>query len=456
MRDPNVLYSALSSFARVLYREQSMINRGSVDSMALQRYKSQIVQCLNHNDPSIRRRALDVISALIDEQNVEALIPEILEYVRLADAEFRSELIAKIYSASQRFAPSPEWNFDTVHKILVDSGNYVSGDILSSFCELIAKSGDLQNHAVARLAKSIVEYGDNQSIVQVSAFVLGEFAREEADIVDNLRRLIVLPQTSTETQLYIIMALAKLAARFGKREDAVAFFETMETSNHVEVQQRSGEMKRLLASPQLSGAVLAPIVAASAMSEEKSVIIPKKAGNEEEDVDDLVLLVMDDQPPPQPQPQPQPQIQQRPQSQPQSQVQPQSVPSLIEAVAPAQSQLPTPPGAKEMARTSDFVVFGQVQGNPKNPKQLALRLLFYNTSASRYTDFVAEYQIQPGWQMTAQKMDGNVLDVGGKSALTQVLFLTNQTNAQFSLQVRASYRFGSQPLSQICTIAALG
>jgi hypothetical protein len=53
MRDPNILYSALSSFARVLYREQSMINRGSVDSMALQRYKSAIVKCLDHNDPSI-------------------------------------------------------------------------------------------------------------------------------------------------------------------------------------------------------------------------------------------------------------------------------------------------------------------------------------------------------------------------------------------------------------------
>jgi hypothetical protein len=428
--------------------------------MALQRYKSQIVQCLNHNDPSIRRRALDVISALIDEQNVETLIPEILEYVRLADAEFRTELIAKIYSASQRFAPSPEWNFDTVHKILVDSGNYVSGDIMSSFCELIAKSGDLQNHAVTRLAKSIVEYGDNQSIVQVSAFVLGEFAREEADVVDNLRRLIVLPQTSTETQLYIIMALAKLATRFGKREEAVAFFEAMETSNHVEVQQRSGEMKRLLASQQLSAAVLAPVVAASAMSEEKSVIIPKKAGNEEEDVDDLLLLVMNDQAPPRPQPQPQLQLQPQPQPEPQPHIQlqpqPQPVPSPIEAVAQAPAQLPIPPGAKEMARTSDFVLFGQVQGNPKNPKQLALRLLFYNIGVIKYTDFVAEYQIHPGWQMTTQKMDGNVLDVRGKPPLTQVLFLMNQTNAQFSLQVRVSYRFGSQPLGQNCTITALG
>jgi hypothetical protein len=105
MKNPSVLYSALSSFARVLYAERAIINRGSVDSMALQRYKTQIVRCLSHPDPSMRRRALDVISALIDEKNVETLIQEILVYVKLADAEFRTELVSKIYAAAQRSHP---------------------------------------------------------------------------------------------------------------------------------------------------------------------------------------------------------------------------------------------------------------------------------------------------------------------------------------------------------------
>jgi hypothetical protein len=452
MRDPNILYSALSSFARVLYREQSMINRGSVDSMALQRYKSSVVKCLDHNDPSIRRRALDVISALIDETNVETLIPEILAYVRLADAEFRSELIAKIYSASQRFAPSPEWNFDTVHDILIDSGNYVSSEILASFCELIGKSNDLQSHAVSKLSNSIREHNGNQSIVQVSAFVLGEFAREENGILDSLRRLIVLPQTTIESQLYILTALAKLSNRFGHREEAIQFFSEMETSNHVELQQRSGELRRLLSIPQLCSAVLAPVVVASSViSEEKSVQITTKPNsgiisNEEsdEEVDDLLLLVMNDE-------------------QSSQNLREKSKVSLIEELSEnvKSDLIPRNPivqnvNGKELLRKGDFVIFGQTQPNPNNPKQFALRLLFYNTGITRLTEFKVEYQIQPGWQLNAQPADGNILESRGSSPLTQILYLFNQTNAPFSLHIRVSYLFGSQPLRETGTITSMG
>jgi hypothetical protein len=502
MRDPNVLYSALSSFARVLYREQSMINRGSVDSMALQRYKSAVVKCLDHNDPSIRRRALDVISALIDETNVETLIPEILAYVRLADAEFRSELIAKIYSASQRFSPSPEWNFDTVHDILVDSGNYVSAEILASFCELIGKSGDLQPHAVSRLSSSIREHGDNQSIVQVSAFVLGEFAREDSGIMESLRHLIVLPQTTIESQLYILTALAKLATRFGRREETIDFLSGMETSNHVELQQRAGELHRLLLIPQLCAAVLAPVASASAMSEEKSAqIASPRAGSgpsigggqgSDDEVDDLLLLVMDDAAGGGGKTSSVPGPQLQSQSQSQSTLPPSPIPAagatgsggslsllgdlsggprgnsvsgLPPGVSPGLSGSggvgtnavgPSGPGGgRELLRKGDFVIFGQVKSNPQNAKQIALRLLFYNTGSMRLTEFKAEYQIQPGWQLNVQPVDGSILEPRGSPPLTQVLYLFNQTNARFSLHVRVSYQFGAQPVRESGTITSL-
>jgi hypothetical protein len=246
LKDPNVLYSALSSFARVLYAERAVINRGSVDSMALQRYKSQIVQCLSHQDASIRRRALDVISALIDEKNVETLIPEILSYVKLADAEFRTELVSKIYAATQRFAPSPTWNFDTVLHILVDSGDYVPMEIISSFCALIGSTGSLQQHAVTRLKDSLVSASDNQSLIQVAAFVIGEFGAVDDGASLALRQLAVLPQTKAETLLYIITAVCKLGVRVGDVSVAIELLNQGLQDNNLEVQQRSGELLKLL------------------------------------------------------------------------------------------------------------------------------------------------------------------------------------------------------------------
>lgn len=495
MRDPNVLYSALSSFARVLNLEKSMINRGSVDSMALQRYKMQIVHCLNHNDPSIRRRALDVISALIDEQNVESLVPEILAYVKLADAEFRTELIAKIYSASQRFAPSPEWNFNTVHQILIESGNYVSSDIISSFCELIAKSPDLQVHAVSKLRKSLALYGDNQSLLQVSAFILGEFCKEDNDdlIITPFKSIISLPQTTVETKLYIITALAKLAYRLGTAQEMATFLNEVSESNDLEVQQRAGEMARLLLSPNLSSAVLTPIVNTDADSEKRTVRVvtndDQKAslidvgptnqntsmgGGAADDDDDLLSLVMDDSG----------LSKQTNQSnrtsattndalldlmgdvsQPTNQVSAVSASSnsdlhdllggSTQNQVASNSEIPRPPGSIDVMKANDFIVFGQVQPNSQNPKQYALRLLFYNCGNMQLTSLKTEYHIQPGWQIQVQPLDSQIIKPKGSQPTTQIIFLNNATNAPLSLQIKVSYYFGSQPLSEKGVLTSL-
>ena len=450
MHDPNVLYSALCSFARVLYREQSVLNRGSVDTMALQRYKSKIVQCLNHPDPSIRRRALDVISALIDEQNVETLVPEILAYVKLADSEFRSELVAKIYNATQKYARSPEWNFDTVHQILIDSGNYVSADILAAFCELISNSPEIQYHAVAKLAESIAIHQDNQSLLQVGSFALGEFAREEGEIIGNMQQILVLPQTKVETKLYIILALAKLGVRFGRVPEIIETMKAMEMSNNLEVQQRAGEMLRLLSVQSLSGAVLAPIVNTTALSEQTSVNIQPsrkttKQESDNEEIDDLLQLVMDDAGAPPPAKPSSTLLELMGESKPQP-----------AAPTPVQPQAqPQAPMGVQLAAVGDFVIFGQTQKNPQNPKQYALRLLFYNNSQTQLTDFKTDYKITPGWQINVQSIDGHVLAGKGGKPLSQIVYLLNQTNAKFSMQVRVSYKFGSQPLTENCIISIL-
>jgi hypothetical protein len=48
---------------------------------------------LSHKDNSIRIRALDVVSTVVDEQNVETIVSEVLEYIKLADSDFRVDLV---------------------------------------------------------------------------------------------------------------------------------------------------------------------------------------------------------------------------------------------------------------------------------------------------------------------------------------------------------------------------
>ena len=52
-----------------------------VHHAAVSRHRATIIGCLKESDPSIRRRALEVVFALVNERNVEELVRELLNYL---------------------------------------------------------------------------------------------------------------------------------------------------------------------------------------------------------------------------------------------------------------------------------------------------------------------------------------------------------------------------------------
>ena len=55
--------------------------------------------------------------ALVNEGNIKMLTRELLEYLKAADADFRPDLTAKICLLVQRFAPSKQWQFDSLLEV---------------------------------------------------------------------------------------------------------------------------------------------------------------------------------------------------------------------------------------------------------------------------------------------------------------------------------------------------
>ena len=65
----------------------------------------------------LARRALDLVYALVNEGNIQSLTAELLEYLAVADAEFKPDLTAKIAALVQRFAPNKRWHFDSLLQV---------------------------------------------------------------------------------------------------------------------------------------------------------------------------------------------------------------------------------------------------------------------------------------------------------------------------------------------------
>src|SRR5215470_1852080 len=89
-----------------------------MDTNAVQRHRNTILDCLRDGDISIRRRALELSYALINEQNVRVLIRELLAFLEVADDEFKLGLTTQISLAAERFAPNKRWHIDTILRVL--------------------------------------------------------------------------------------------------------------------------------------------------------------------------------------------------------------------------------------------------------------------------------------------------------------------------------------------------
>jgi hypothetical protein len=407
-RDPNVLYSALAGFSQVLYHGRAIIDRSSRDSVALQRYKSEIVRCLDHRDPSIRRRALDVVLALVDAANAEAVIPEIIEYLHFADRDFRTEMVSKIYSAVQRFAPSALWNFDTIHLLLIDSGPYVGNDIIASFCAMISNEKTVRDHALPLLANTMSGYPANQALVQVASWVLGQFlAAEDRQVIATMLAILAAPGTAVETMCYLITAVTKLAARFRCPDVVLPALGELVGDSRFEIQQRAGEMRHLLSRPAVWATSLA---------------VPDLP--ESEDAPQTATLVVAGQPPPE-----------------------DDLLLLDVAEPPAPVELRPPPNAREALRTADFAIFFEVQRNAANPRQLAIRSTIFNLTQQPLTNFAISYGVPLGWAVRAPQLRGETLEAGAARPLQHVLVLENRGSAPLAMRTHASYMFGCQPLT---------
>ena len=105
--------------ARTSYVALNTLNKVvAIDTNAVQRHRNIILDCLRDGDISIRRRALELSYALINEQNVRILIRELLAFLEVADDEFKLGMTTQICLAAERFAPNKRWHIDTVLRVL--------------------------------------------------------------------------------------------------------------------------------------------------------------------------------------------------------------------------------------------------------------------------------------------------------------------------------------------------
>ncbi|CAK4391188.1 unnamed protein product [Aphanomyces euteiches] len=254
------------------------------DAPAVQRHRNTIVDCLKDPDLSIRQRALELIYALVNESNIQALAREMLNYLVVSPNEQKPALCSRIADAVERYAPTQRWHIDTLITMLSIAGSILPDEhISSSLIVLIQKTPALHVYVVHKLFWALKEDMSQLALAHVGLWCIGEYGRalcsdppadeetlqgktrvDDSAIVDLVSSITRHPNASDQTKAYGLTAAIKLTTRLS-HPDALsslqALIATYKNTLSADLQQRSSEFSGLL-DPRwnsIRGDILAPM-----------------------------------------------------------------------------------------------------------------------------------------------------------------------------------------------------
>jgi AP-1 complex subunit gamma-1 len=188
-RDNNIRYVALNTISRCIEEqkhastdEELVVAATSTESAnnattALQRHRQTVVDCLKDPDVSIRQRALELVYHLVNENNVESLTAELLNYLVVCPKEHRSDICTRILKVVDRFSPDDRWRVDTLLTTLTVSGREASRNVQNATVVYISRSNeDIHAFATHKLLKAVRDDdGTQYGLLSVGVWCIGEY-----------------------------------------------------------------------------------------------------------------------------------------------------------------------------------------------------------------------------------------------------------------------------------------
>lgn len=259
-RDNNIRYVALNTLCKVVDR----------DAQAIHRHRNTIVDCLKDADISIRRRALDLIYALVTSKNVKDLVTELLNYLALTsgDKEFKADLTEKICVVVERYAVSPKWHIDTIVQVLITAGKYARPHVVTDLIALASQNKDLYAYTVHKVFTSLRKFKSTHLNLAIAAlWIIGESgdllvsaqgvtqanidekvtfeAVSESEVLGLVTKMIKHPLATPTHREYGLTCLIKLSSRFSNTAPVLKCIGEFKRSMVVELQQRAVEYTAL-------------------------------------------------------------------------------------------------------------------------------------------------------------------------------------------------------------------
>ncbi|GJN29552.1 hypothetical protein PR202_gb17785 [Eleusine coracana subsp. coracana] len=473
----------------------------AVDAQAVQRHRATILECVKDADVSIRRRALELLYLLVNDTNVKSLTKELVDYLEVSDQDFKEDLTAKICSIVEKFSQDKLWYLDQMFRVLSLAGNYVKDDVWHALIVLMSNASELQGYSVRSLYKALQVCGEQESLVRVAVWCIGEYGEmlvnninmldmeepitvTESDAVDAVELSLKRYSADVTTRAMCLVSLLKLSSRFPPTSERIKEIVAQNKGNTVlELQQRSIEFSSII---QRHQSIKSSLLERMPVLDEANYLVKRAASTQATISSVKPTAVASGDPPKLPngvsKPPPAPLADLLDLSSDDAQVTtstPAAAPNdflqdllgigLVDS-SPAAETKPAPvmpqvvdllDGLSSSASLPDenaayptitafqsatLKITFSFKKQPGKPQETAINASFTNLTTTTFTDFIFQAAVPKFIQLRLDPASSSTLPASGNGSVTQSLSVTNNQHGQkpLAMRIRMSYKVNGE------------
>eukprot|EP01064_Diplonema_japonicum_P023688 TRINITY_DN3409_c0_g1_i3.p1 TRINITY_DN3409_c0_g1~~TRINITY_DN3409_c0_g1_i3.p1 ORF type:complete len:761 (+),score=251.07 TRINITY_DN3409_c0_g1_i3:90-2372(+) len=249
--NPNLKYLGITSLSRIVL----------INPIYAKEHRDVVMGCLEDHDGTIKRKTLDLLYAMTNQDSVEVIVARLARFLAAAhDVYLKSDLVTNISDLAYKYYPTMEWYIQTMNNVIKLGEQFVDNQTVQGMLKMIAEGSEelseeeneeFRVHAVESYYE-LLDTSDKlpETLVQIISWVLGEYGfmsqeYSQDDITDKLCDLLE-KSPDNDTRGYIITALMKLTAQVTPVPDHVLeLVASFKSSGSLALQQRCYEFLEL-------------------------------------------------------------------------------------------------------------------------------------------------------------------------------------------------------------------
>lgn len=119
---------------------------------SIEGYKDKILAGLREADPTVRKRAVELVYRIANDSNMKQMVTELLSYLEKSSAPALIEDACwKIFLIMDRLDAPYEWRVETFVKALSIADTLMPEELITSFTAMVSSHPEIRHHAVLKL-----------------------------------------------------------------------------------------------------------------------------------------------------------------------------------------------------------------------------------------------------------------------------------------------------------------